>query len=86
MTSYSKIADEYHDRYSFGITSTKKQSQIQCYNNIEGSQQITVDLNRVGALEELVEKCIEPAIPLLTRRNEMKYMAVSSVGRRPPRT
>ena len=71
-------AEEYHDRYTFGSLSTDSASRgIECYNNVEGTQHSANDLASVRAIQNLVETCIEPTIPELTRRNEMKYFNVS---------
>lgn len=75
----SNAAEEYHDRYTFGALETDSANRgISCHNNVEGTQHAANDLASVRAIHNLVEACIEPTIPQLTRRNEMKYLSVSS--------
>lgn len=75
----SDAAQEYHDRYTFGASDTDSANRgISCYNNVEGTQHAANDLASVRVIHNLVEACIEPTIPELTRRNEAKYLSVRS--------
>ncbi|UNI19871.1 Protein disulfide-isomerase [Purpureocillium takamizusanense] len=78
-TRLSSLADAYRDRYSFGIAqgSPSDPSVLRCYNNEDGMQHQGADLDQLGALEALLEVCVEPLIPEMSRRNELKYTQAS---------
>ncbi len=78
---FEDIANKYHDRFSFALSSTTgSQSSIGCYNNLDDVQRSVVELAAVEALETFVQLCATPLIPTLARRNELNQMSVSRVA------
>lgn len=75
---YRVFADEYSDRYSFGITTSDSLASngVWCYNNVDGTQHAATDLNDPNALKKLLNLCTAEIIPQLTRRNEMTHLSV----------
>ena len=72
------FAMQHHDRYTLGATFTDGRPKAVCYNNIDGTRHVAEHLESLNALPNLLSQCIEPLIPLLTRRNEVKYLSVRS--------
>ncbi|PTB75832.1 ER-resident thioredoxin [Trichoderma longibrachiatum ATCC 18648] len=74
---YRVFADEYSDRYSFGITTSDSLASngVWCYNNVDGTQHAATDLNDPNALKKLLNLCTAEIIPQLTRRNEMTHLS-----------
>ena len=75
---YRDLADQYRDRYSFGIARPPRQghSIVRCFNNIDDEQYVADELGIVEGLENFVKKCSAPLIPELTRTNEAEYAQV----------
>ncbi|KAH7320072.1 ER-resident thioredoxin [Stachybotrys elegans] len=73
------VAEEYRDRYTFGITSPQSSASgtVVCRNNPDDMEHTMSDLDRVGALEELLEKCTTPLVMPLTRRNELVFNTIA---------
>ena len=75
---FDRIAQKYHDRYSFALSKdVDGQSGLACYNNVDDVQRSAAELGQVEALEQFVKLCATPLIPELTRRSEMHYLTVS---------
>ncbi|KAH8885349.1 hypothetical protein GQ53DRAFT_751320 [Thozetella sp. PMI_491] len=73
---FEGVAAKYRDRYSFAISNEAgTESALACYNNVDDVQKSAVDLAAVEALEIFVRACAQPAIPELTRRNEIELMS-----------
>ncbi|RFU78849.1 disulfide-isomerase [Trichoderma arundinaceum] len=72
---FRSLAQEYSDRYSFGITSSNEPSGIWCYNNVDESQHTASDLDNANSLKNLLHLCTTELIPQLTRRNEMTHLS-----------
>ncbi|EGR48750.1 ER-resident thioredoxin, partial [Trichoderma reesei QM6a] len=74
---YRDFAQEYSDRYSFGIITSGSvpSNGVWCYNNVDGNQHAATDLNDPNALKKLLNLCTAEVIPQLTRRNEMTYLS-----------
>jgi protein disulfide-isomerase A1 len=72
------FALQYYDRYSFGATFTADPPKVVCYNNIDGTRHVAEHLESLNELQRLLARCVEPLISALTRRNEVKYLSVSS--------
>lgn len=77
------LANEYHDRFSFGVTqgppgesTPSNVGSISCYNNLDGSRHDTAEIYSVDALKKTLDACTTLLVPQLTRRNEMKYISV----------
>lgn len=80
---FRSLAEEYSDRYSFGIASSADtgSSGIWCYNNVDEAEHIATDLDDANALKKLVDLCTAEVIPQLTRRNELTHLSVSFLRR-----
>lgn len=76
---FRSLAEEYSDRYSFGIASSPDASSsgIWCYNNVDESENAATDPDDANALKKLVDLCTAEVIPQLTRRNELTHLSVS---------
>lgn len=76
---FRNLADEYSDRYSFGVASSPDASSsgFWCYNNVGESEHTATDLDDTNALRKLVDLCTAEVIPQLTRRNELTHVSVS---------
>ncbi|KAH0490532.1 hypothetical protein TgHK011_001997 [Trichoderma gracile] len=74
---YRDFAQEYSDRYSFGITASESVASngVWCYNNVDGTQHAATDLDDPSALKKLLNLCTAEIIPQLTRRNEMIHLS-----------
>lgn len=75
---FRNLAEEYSDRYSFGVATSPDASSsgIWCYNNVDESEHTATDLNDANALKKLVDLCTAEVIPQLTRRNELTHLSV----------
>ncbi|KAL7922004.1 hypothetical protein ACQKWADRAFT_294173 [Trichoderma austrokoningii] len=71
---FRSLAEEYSDRYSFGMASSPD-AGIWCYNNVDESEHVAADLNDANALKKLVDLCTAEVIPQLTRRNELTHLS-----------
>jgi protein disulfide-isomerase A1 len=78
VARFRNLAEEYSDRYSFGIASSPDASSsgIWCYNNVDESEHTATDLDDANALKKLVDLCTAEVIPQLTRRNELTHLSV----------
>jgi protein disulfide-isomerase A1 len=74
---FRSLAQEFSDRYSFGIAGSDSTNGVWCYNNVDGLQHTAEDLDDANSLKKLVDLCTAELIPQLTRRNEMTYLSVS---------
>lgn len=76
---FRNLAEEYSDRYSFGVASSSDASSsgIWCYNNVDESEHTATDLDDANSLKKLVDLCTAEVIPQLTRRNELTHLSVS---------
>jgi protein disulfide-isomerase A1 len=85
---FHEVAGDFRDRYTFAISNLPQGSsstnRVLCRNNLDDIEHLSGDLDRVGALEELIEKCATPLILPLTRRNEMIFNKARSSSL-PPR-
>ncbi|KAL7903228.1 hypothetical protein HDV63DRAFT_363421 [Trichoderma sp. SZMC 28014] len=74
---FRSLAEEYSDRYSFGIASSPDASSsgIWCYNNVDESENAATDPDDANALKKLVDLCTAEVIPQLTRRNELTHLS-----------
>ena len=70
------IAEQYHDRYSFGIGSVQQRPTMECYNNVDGVQRSTTEFPSPTSIETFVRLCATPLIPEMTRRNELSFYEV----------
>jgi protein disulfide-isomerase A1 len=76
--SFYNVAEQYRDRYSFGVRELMSgPSVVRCRNNPDDLERSAKDLERVGALKELIEKCSTPLVLPLTRRNEVAFNEAS---------
>ncbi|KAM0469969.1 hypothetical protein ACHAPX_010224 [Trichoderma viride] len=77
VARFRYLAEEYSDRYSFGIASSPDASSsgIWCYNNVDESEHTATDLDDANALKKLVDLCTAEVIPQLTRRNELTHLS-----------
>lgn len=85
---FQEVAGDLRDRYTFAISNLPQgssTSRVLCRNNLDDVEHLSGDLDRVGALEELIEKCATPLILPLTRRNEMVFNKASSSSLPPGR-
>ncbi|KAL1864189.1 hypothetical protein VTK73DRAFT_6080 [Phialemonium thermophilum] len=77
---FAALARHYRDRCSFGVAwearDAHERPALACYHNVDDVQHATAELGTVGALEAFLQRCVEPVIPELTRRNEWQYMSV----------
>lgn len=75
---FRDFAQEYSDRYSFGITTAKSDHPdgIWCRNSIDQRENNAEDLDDSNALKSFLKICTEELIPQLTRRNEMTHLSV----------
>ncbi|PTB46308.1 hypothetical protein M441DRAFT_126176 [Trichoderma asperellum CBS 433.97] len=74
---FRNLAEEFYDRYSFGMASAADASSsgIWCYNNVDESEHTATDLDDADALKKLVDVCTAEVIPQLTRRNELTHLS-----------
>ncbi|PON29761.1 hypothetical protein TGAM01_v201127 [Trichoderma gamsii] len=74
---FRNLAEEYSDRYSFGVASSSDASSsgIWCYNNVDESEHTATDLDDANSLKKLVDLCTAEVIPQLTRRNELTHLS-----------
>ena len=77
LTQFMTIAEQYHDRYSFGIASVQQGPAMECYNNVDGVQRSTTEFPSPTSIETFVRLCATPLIPEMTRRNELSFYKVS---------
>lgn len=75
---FRDFAQEYSDRYSFGITTAKSDlpDGVWCRNSIDQRENIAEDLDDPNALKDFLKICTAELIPQLTRRNEMTHLSV----------
>ncbi|KAL6696051.1 hypothetical protein J3F84DRAFT_408015 [Trichoderma pleuroticola] len=74
---FRDFAQEYSDRYSFGITTAKsdRPDGIWCRNSIDQKENDAQDLDDPNSLNNFLRICTAELIPQLTRRNEMAYLS-----------
>ncbi|KKP01568.1 hypothetical protein THAR02_06316 [Trichoderma harzianum] len=74
---FRDFAQEYSDRYSFGITTAKSDlpDGIWCRNSIDQRENNAEDLDDPNALKNFLKICTAELIPQLTRRNEMTHLS-----------
>ncbi|CRK45877.1 hypothetical protein BN1723_016599 [Verticillium longisporum] len=73
---YIDLADEYRDRYSFGLRRTDDAtSNIRCFQNVDRLVHITSELETVEAMGAFLKKCTAFLIPEMTRQNEMDILS-----------
>ncbi|OPB43117.1 Protein disulfide isomerase 2 [Trichoderma guizhouense] len=74
---FRDFAQEYSDRYSFGITTAKSDQPdgIWCRNSIDQRENNAEDLDDPNALKNFLKICTAELIPQLTRRNEMTHLS-----------
>ncbi|EHK15543.1 uncharacterized protein TRIVIDRAFT_112058 [Trichoderma virens Gv29-8] len=74
---FRDFADEYSDRYSFGITTAKSDfpDGIWCRNGIDQRENQVQDLDDPNSLKNFLKICTAELIPQLTRRNEMTHLS-----------
>ncbi|KEY66950.1 hypothetical protein S7711_06899 [Stachybotrys chartarum IBT 7711] len=78
FSHFYDVAEEFRDRYTFAVSeATSGSSSVGCRNNLDDVQHTASDLDRVGALEDLIEQCTTPLVLPLTRRNEIIFNKVS---------
>lgn len=81
IEQYSRAAQQYQDRYSFGVGTLSPLSVlIACYNNINGEQLSVADLTAGGSLDRFIKQCSRPLIPEFTVKNEHECLTVSQVS------
>lgn len=75
---FRDFAQEYSDRYSFGITTAKSDlpDGVWCRNSIDQRENNAEDLDDTNALKNFLKICTAELIPQLTRRNEMTHLSV----------
>ncbi|KFA46264.1 hypothetical protein S40293_06459 [Stachybotrys chartarum IBT 40293] len=74
FSHFYDVAEEFRDRYTFAVSeATSGSSSVGCRNNLDDVQHTASDLDRVGALEDLIEQCTTPLVLPLTRRNEIIF-------------
>lgn len=78
FSHFYDVAENFRDRYTFAVSeATSGSSSVSCRNNLDDLQHTASDLDRVGALEELIEQCTTPLVLPLTRRNEIIFNKAS---------
>ncbi|KAK0705779.1 hypothetical protein B0T21DRAFT_377548 [Apiosordaria backusii] len=73
---FTKLAKQYHDRFSFAIaTYVVPKLLVECFNNIDeiSLSATNNDLANPGALQHFILSCSAPLVPEMTRRNEMEF-------------
>ena len=76
---YKDIAEQYRDRFSFGLGGPVQQhSVLRCSNNVDDEQHMTDELGSVEAMTDFVQLCSTPLIPELIRKNEAQFMQASA--------
>lgn len=75
---FRDFAQEYSDRYSFGITTAKsdRPDGVWCRNSIDQRENDAQDLDDPNSLKNFLKICTAELIPQLTRRNEMAHLSV----------
>ncbi len=77
QTQFKDIAEQYHDRYSFGIATKQQGPSMECFNNFDGLHRTTSEFPSPTSIEAFVKLCATPLVPELTRRNELSFYEVS---------
>ncbi|KAL6804593.1 hypothetical protein GGI42DRAFT_352683 [Trichoderma sp. SZMC 28013] len=74
---FRDFAQEYSDRYSFGITTAKsdRPDGVWCRNSIDQRENDAQDLDDPNSLKNFLKICTAELIPQLTRRNEMAHLS-----------
>ncbi|KAL7934836.1 thioredoxin-like domain-containing protein [Trichoderma chlorosporum] len=74
---FRDFADEYSDRYSFGVTTAKSSvpDGIYCRNGVDQREHTAEDLEDPSSLKNFLSICTAELIPQLTRRNEMTILS-----------
>ncbi|KAK0672177.1 thioredoxin-like domain-containing protein [Cercophora samala] len=73
---FTKLAKQYHDRYSFGIADYAiSKLLVECFNNVDETSLSATrdDLSGPGALQDFIFSCATALIPEMTRRNEIDF-------------